>query len=86
MLSVLKDIKNKCSVCIRTGDPNPSSKISLSRLHMGCNDSVAADFLFWTDDCGLHRIPHLVDEAMRYSELELMSTRDQPKVLQCSEI
>ena len=38
MLPVLKDISKNCAVCIRTGDPQPSTKISLSRLHMGFND------------------------------------------------
>ena len=83
MLPVLKDICKNCAVCIRTGDPQPSRKISLSRLHMGFNDSVAVDFLFWKDNCGVHPILHAIDEATGYSELELMSSRDQPRVLEC---
>ena len=38
MLPVPKDISKNCAVCIRTGDPQPSRKISLSRLHMGFDD------------------------------------------------
>ena len=38
MLPVLKDISKNCAVCLRTGDPQPSRKISLSRLHMGFDD------------------------------------------------
>ena len=38
MLPILKDISKKCAVCMRTRDPQPSRKISLSHLHMCFND------------------------------------------------
>lgn len=57
-----------CNVCLRTGDPEPSRKFSVTKLEKNFNDRVYFDILYWKRKPVLH----LVDTSPGYSETRLM--------------
>ncbi len=74
----IRDIVEKCNVCLRCGDPETSKKFSISRLHMEFNQRVYFDIMYWQSTAMLH----LVDYATGYSEITSIESRAIPLILQ----
>ena len=66
-----------CNICVRTGRPLPSRKVSLSHIHGRFNSTVGVDFFYWSRDSS-HTIPcmHAMCMGTSFSEAEPVSSRD----------
>lgn len=43
----VEELCRKCSICIRTGEPLPSRKVSISHIECNFNSTVGVDFFYW---------------------------------------
>lgn len=68
----IASVQRSCRSCIRSGDPRPSRKFSISKLHLNFNSCVYLDVMYF----GGKMAVRVVDGAKRYSQLELMRLRN----------
>ena len=73
----VQEVCKKCSICVRTGRPLPSRKVSLSHIPGEFNSTVGVDFFFWNRD-EAHTVPclHVMCMGTSFSEAEPISTRE----------
>lgn len=72
--STVKQIFEHCSVCIRTGDPEPSRKISFGKMHAQFNQRVYLDILYWAD-AEQRMVLNCVDYATSFAKLNNIEDR-----------
>ena len=66
-----------CTICVRTGRPLPSRKVSLSHIDAKFNSTVGVDFFFWSRDPS-HTVPciHAMCMGTSFSEAEPVPSRE----------
>lgn len=73
--STVQKIFEHCSVCLRTGDLEPSRKISFGKLHAQFNQRAYLDILYWTDTECQHMVLNCVDYATSFAKLSPIEDR-----------
>ena len=73
MQSDLGKLMGKCLLCLKSGDPYPTRKLTLSRIHLRFSDCI-----YFGED----RFPHFVDFYAGYSKVALRHSNRLNHVLQ----
>ena len=72
----VEDVCRKCNICLQTGRPLPSRKVSLTHIEGDFNSTVGVDFFYW-NRTQAHTVPclHAMCMGTALSEAEPVSDR-----------
>lgn len=75
LIVLCKRIVQACPVCVRTGIPLPSKKVSITHVCEAFNQEIQADFTFVNIRGTKYCVLHIVDAGTGFSEACIVQTR-----------
>lgn len=76
LTGICHKVHDACELCVSSGQPAPTRKISLTHVNEGFNSSVQADFVMVYIAEQKHVVLNVIDAGTNYGEREIVESRN----------
>lgn len=85
MRDIITNVTRNCEICVKSGPPKVSRKISISHVNEAFNIEVQMDFMYCFIRGTRHVVLHFVDSGTAYSEAVIVANRNMDIIIESFE-